>query len=408
MMIKVQSITKSENGSIVTPKGFSAIGTANGLKKEQRDLGVIICEVPASCAAVYTTNQIQAAPLQVTKDSIAAEGKLQAIIVNSGNANACTGMKGLQDAYEMRTLGAEHFGVKENYVAVASTGVIGVPLPMDIIRKGVANLIPTKEVSEAHSFSEAILTTDLITKETCYEMMIDGKKVVLAGVAKGSGMIHPNMATMLSFITTDAHIEHDVLQIALSQITNHTFNQITVDGDTSTNDMVIVMASGLSETKPINMEHADWETFVFALQKVCEDLAKKIAQDGEGATKLIEVNVLGARTNEEAKKIAKQIVGSSLVKTAIHGEDPNWGRIISSMGQSEVAINPNTIDITLQSIPVLKNSEPQMFSEEEMKKKLKEHEIMIDVYLHLGEETGSAWGCDLSYEYVKINACYRT
>jgi len=408
MMIKVESITKLENGSIVMPKGFSAIGTANGLKKEKRDLGVIICEVPASCAAVYTTNQIQAAPLQVTKDSIAAEGKLQAIIVNSGNANACTGMQGLQDAYEMRTLGAEHFGVKETYVAVASTGVIGVPLPMDIIRKGISTLTPAKAVSEAHSFSEAILTTDLITKETCYEMIIDGKKVTIAGVAKGSGMIHPNMATMLSFITTDINIEHDVLQIALSQVTNHTFNQITVDGDTSTNDMVIVMASGLSETKTMNMEHKDWETFVFALQKVCEDLAKKIAQDGEGATKLIEVNVQGAKTNEEAKKIAKQIVGSSLVKTAIYGEDPNWGRIISSIGQSEVEINPNTIDITLQSIAVLKNSEPQMFSEEEMKKKLKEHEIMIDVYLHLGEETGSAWGCDLSYEYVKINACYRT
>lgn len=408
MMIKVASITKLENGSIVTPKGFSAIGTVNGLKKEKKDLGAIICDIPASCAAVYTTNQIQAAPLQVTKDSITTEGKLQAIIVNSGNANACTGMKGLQDAYEMRALGAKHFGMKDNYVAVASTGVIGVPLPMDIIRNGIATLIPAKEEREAHSFSEAILTTDLITKETCYEMVIDGKKVLIAGVAKGSGMIHPNMATMLSFITTDAHIEHDVLQTALSQITNHTFNQITVDGDTSTNDMVIVMASGLSETSPINMEHTDWETFVCALQKVCEDLAKKIAQDGEGATKLIEVNVLGAQTNEEAKKIAKQIVGSSLVKTAIHGEDPNWGRIISSIGQSEVTINPNTIDITLQSIAVLKNSEPQMFSEEEMKMRLQEHEIMIDVYLHLGEETGSAWGCDLSYEYVKINACYRT
>ncbi|QWU46727.1 MULTISPECIES: bifunctional glutamate N-acetyltransferase/amino-acid acetyltransferase ArgJ [Bacillus] len=407
-MIKVESITKLENGSIVTPKGFSAIGTANGLKKEKRDLGVIICEVPASCAAVYTTNQIQAAPLQVTKDSIAAEGKLQAIIVNSGNANACTGMKGLQDAYEMRALGAEHFGMKENYIAVASTGVIGVPLPMDIIRKGVATLIPTKEVSKARTFSEAILTTDLITKETCYEMIIDGEAVTIAGVAKGSGMIHPNMATMLSFITTDANIEHEILQTALSQITNHTFNQITVDGDTSTNDMVIVMASGLSETKTMDMEHKDWETFVFALQKVCEDLAKKIAQDGEGATKLIEVNVLGARTNEEAKQIAKQIVGSSLVKTAIYGEDPNWGRIISSIGQSEVTINPNTIDITLQSIAVLKNSEPQMFCEEEMKKKLQEHEIKIDACLNLGDETGSAWGCDLSYEYVKINACYRT
>ncbi|WP_141556628.1 bifunctional glutamate N-acetyltransferase/amino-acid acetyltransferase ArgJ [Bacillus sp. AFS029637] len=407
-MIKVESITKLENGSIVTPKGFSAIGTANGLKKEKKDLGAIVCEVPAASAAVYTTNQIQAAPLQVTKESIAAEGKLQAILVNSGNANACTGMKGLQDAYEMRALGAEQFGLKENYVAVASTGVIGVPLPMDIIRKGVATLIPAKEESEAGSFSEAILTTDLITKETCYEMIIDGKKVTIAGVAKGSGMIHPNMATMLSFITTDVNIEHGVLQTALSQITNYTFNQITVDGDTSTNDMVIVMASGLSETKTMSMEHKEWETFVFALQKVCEDLAKKIAQDGEGATKLIEVNVQGAKTSEEAKKIAKQIVGSSLVKTAIYGEDPNWGRIISSMGQSEIVINPNTIDITLQSISVLNNSEPQMFSEKEMKKRLQENEIVIDVYLHLGEEKGSAWGCDLSYDYVKINACYRT
>ncbi|EEK77347.1 bifunctional ornithine acetyltransferase/N-acetylglutamate synthase [Bacillus cereus] len=408
MMIKVESITKLENGSIVTPKGFSAIGTASGLKKEKKDLGAIVCDVPAASAAVYTTNQIQAAPLQVTKESIGAEGKLQVILVNSGNANACTGMKGLQDAYEMRALGAEHFGLKENYVAVASTGVIGVPLPMDIIRKGIATLIPAKGESEAHSFSEAILTTDLITKETCYEMIIDGKKVTIAGVAKGSGMIHPNMATMLSFITTDAYIEHDVLQTALSQITNHTFNQITVDGDTSTNDMVIVMASGLSETKPINMEHTDWETFIFALQKVCEDLAKKIAQDGEGATKLIEVNVQGTKTSEEAKRIAKQIVGSSLVKTAIHGEDPNWGRIISSMGQSEVVINPKTIDIALQSISVLNNSELQLFSEAEMKKRLQENEIVIDVYLHLGDEKGSAWGCDLSYDYVKINACYRT
>nr|WP_242431122.1 bifunctional glutamate N-acetyltransferase/amino-acid acetyltransferase ArgJ [Bacillus cereus] len=326
-MIEIASITKVENGSIVTPKGFSAIGTTIGLKKEKKDLGAIVCDVPASCAAVYTTNQIQAAPLQVTKDSITTEGKLQAIIVNSGNANACTGMKGLQDAYEMRALGAEHFGLKEKYVG-SFNRCNWCSAADGYNPKGNCNSLPAKEENGAHSFSEAILTTDLITKETCYEMIIDGKKVI-AGVAKGSGMIHPNMATMLSFITTDARIEHDVLQTALSQITNHTFNQITVDGDTSTNDMVIAMASGLSETKPIDMEHADWETFVFALQKVCEDLAKKIAQDGEGATKLIEVNVLGVQTNEEAKKIAKQIVGSSLVKTAIHGEDPNWGELLA-------------------------------------------------------------------------------
>ncbi|KFM98670.1 bifunctional glutamate N-acetyltransferase/amino-acid acetyltransferase ArgJ [Bacillus clarus] len=407
-MSKAACITKRENGSIVSPKGFSAIGIEAGLKKGKKDMGSIVCEVPAICAAVYTTNQIQAAPLQVTKESISAEGKLQAIVVNSGNANACTGMKGLQDAYEMRELAAKQFGVRENYVAVASTGVIGVHLPMESIRNGISALVPTKDVGIAHSFCEAILTTDLVTKESCYQIVIDGKEVKIAGVAKGSGMIHPNMATMLSFITTDANIEQEALQVALSQATNHTFNQITVDGDTSTNDMVIVMASRLSETKLISMEHKEWETFVVALQKVCEDLAKQIARDGEGATKLVEVNVHGTETTEDANKIAKQIVGSSLVKTAIYGEDPNWGRIISSIGQSGVAINPNTIDIILQSIVVLKDSEPQLFAEEEMEKELKKTEIIIDVHLHLGEAKGTAWGCDLSYEYVKINACYRT
>lgn len=407
-MIQTAFVTKIENGSIVTPKGFSAIGVHAGLRKEKKDIGAILCDVPASSAAVYTTNKLQAAPLQVTKESIASRGELQAIVVNSANANACTGIQGLHDAYEMRALTAEKFHIKEELVAVASTGVIGVPLQMDKIRNGIQMLVPTKEKEKAATFYEAILTTDLATKHSCYQCMIEGKEVTVAGAAKGSGMIHPNMATMLSFITTDANIEHIVLQEALASVTNDTFNQITVDGDTSTNDMVIVMASRLSETASLNCNHPDWRHFIIALQNVCEDLAKQIAKDGEGATKLVEVNVYGAKTKEDGNMVAKQIVSSNLVKAALYGEDANWGRIISAIGQSGVVIQTNTIDIAIQSMVVLQNGEPRIFSEEKMKQKLQEHKIVIDIHLHLGLEKGRAWGCDLSYEYVKINACYRT
>lgn len=406
-MIQTDCLIKVQNGSIVSPQGFSAIGIKAGLKKEKKDLGVIVCDVPAICAAVYTTNQIQVAPVQVTKESIGVDGTLQVIIVNSGNANACTGMKGLEDAYEMRALTAKQFSIKESDVAVASTGVIGIHLPMEVIRTGISALVPMKEKEIAESFYEAILTTDLIEKRSSYQFMIEGKKVTISGATKGSGMIHPNMATMLSFITTDAKIERESLQ-ALSEVTNRTFNQITVDGDTSTNDMVIVMASGLVEMTSIHKNHPEWNKFVIALQNVCEDLAKQIAKDGEGATKLVEVNVCGARTEEEGRQIAKQIVRSSLVKTAMYGEDPNWGRIISAIGQCGIKIEPTTVDIAVQSIAVLRESEPQEFSEEEMEHQLQKDEIIIDVHLHLGEEKGTAWGCDLSYDYVKINACYRT
>ena len=407
-MIETVLCTKIENGSIVTPKGFAAIGIHAGLRKEKKDIGAIVCEVPASCGAVYTQNQFQAAPITVTKESIAAKQKLQAIVVNSGNANSCTGVKGLLDAYEMRALAAKQFRVEENYIAVASTGVIGEPLPMEKVRSGISSLQPSTKVEVATSFYEAILTTDLVVKQSCYKFSIEGKEVAIAGAAKGSGMIHPNMATMLGFITTDVNIESETLQRALSQVANHTFNQITVDGDTSTNDMVLVMASGLSNTTAICEEHPEWEKFLFAFGKVCEDLAKQIAKDGEGATKLIEVNVHDSRTVEEANMIAKQIVGSNLVKAAAFGEDANWGRIISAIGQSGIVIEPRAVDIFIQSIAVLKNSEPQCFSEEEMQQMLQQKELVIDVYLQMSKASGRAWGCDLSYDYIKINACYRT
>ncbi|GCD83777.1 bifunctional ornithine acetyltransferase/N-acetylglutamate synthase [Parageobacillus thermoglucosidasius] len=395
-------------GTVVTPKGFKAAGVHAGLRYVKKDLGVIVCDVPASCAAVYTQNHFQAAPLKVTQQSIATEQKLQAVVVNSACANACTGERGLKDAYEMRELCARQFGIAPHLVAVASTGVIGEFMPMEKIREGIKKLQPGVLPENAEAFQTAILTTDTVMKKACYQTTIDGKTVTIGGAAKGSGMIHPNMATMLAFITTDANISSPLLQETLRSITDVSFNQITVDGDTSTNDMVIVMASGLADHKELTPDHPDWENFYEALKKTCEDLAKQIAKDGEGATKLIEVRVNGAKTDDDAKKIAKQIVGSNLVKTAVYGADANWGRIICAIGYAGAMVDPDNVDISIGPISMLKRSEPQPFSEAEASAYLQNDEIVIEVDLHLGSGTGVAWGCDLTYDYVKINASYRT
>jgi glutamate N-acetyltransferase / amino-acid N-acetyltransferase len=408
-------VTKQEDdiqhiaeGTIVTPKGFKTAGVHAGLRYTKKDLGVVVCDVPASCAAVYTQSHFQAAPLKVTQQSIAVEQKLQAVIVNSACANACTGEQGLKDAYEMRKLCAEQFGIAPHLVAVASTGVIGEFLPMDKIRTGIKQLRPSNLTEDAIAFQTAILTTDTVMKKTCYQTVIDGKEVIIGGAAKGSGMIHPNMATMLAFITTDANISSDSLQAALRFITDVSFNQITVDGETSTNDMVIVLASGLAENKELTPNHPEWPKFYEALKKTCEDLAKQIAKDGEGATKLIEVRVTGAANDEEAKEVAKKIVGSNLVKTAVYGADANWGRIIGAIGHSDAAVDPNNVDVSIGEIVMLKASQPQAFSEEAATAYLQNEEIVIEVNLHIGEGRGTAWGCDLTYDYVKINASYRT
>lgn len=401
-------IVEIENGNIISPQGFSTVGVHSGLRYAKKDLGVIISEIPASAAAVYTTNQFQAAPLLVTKESIAREGLLQAVVVNSACANACTGVRGYKDALIMRSLASEKFNLKEHYVAVASTGVIGEYLNMDKIANGIQSLTPGKLISDAADFQTAILTTDIVTKSCGYSAIIDGKTITIGGAAKGSGMIHPNMATMLGFLTTDATISPEYLSAALKRVTNHTFNQITVDGDTSTNDMVLVMANGLAGNQPLTTDHSEWETFVELLTKACENLAKQIAMDGEGATKLVEVEVLGAKDDEEARFIAKQIVGSNLVKTAIFGADANWGRIIGAIGQTKAAINPYTVDIAIGPIKMLENSVPCAFSEDEAHNYLNQPFITISVDLHVGKGAGKAWGCDLSYDYVKINASYRT
>lgn len=408
MLTIYKGITKIEKGTIVTPAGFKAAGIHTGVKRKRNDLGVIYCESPASAAAVYTLNVIQAAPLKVTKESIAEEGKIQAVIVNSGNANACTGKQGENDAYLMRKATAEQFSLPEHYVAVASTGIIGLDMPMEKIIPGIKKLNPEATEQSANQFNESILTTDLVIKSTCYQTTINGKTVTMAGSAKGSGMIEPNMATMLAFVTTDAAIEPDILQVALKEVTDKTFNCITVDGDTSTNDMVLVMSSGKAENETLTPEHEEWDVFVELLKQTCEDLAKMIARDGEGATKLIEVEVNGAFDDSQAVKVAKTVVGSSLVKTAVYGADANWGRIIAAIGYSEAVVDANTIDTSIGHIQLLKDSQPLSYSEEEATEYLKNETIKISIDLNVGNGSGKAWGCDLTYDYVRINASYRS
>ncbi|WHY74929.1 bifunctional ornithine acetyltransferase/N-acetylglutamate synthase [Fictibacillus enclensis] len=404
----VSTLKKVTGSNITLPKGFSAAGINCGIKYKKKDLGIILSEKPAAAAAVYTTNKIKAAPLAVTKESIETEGILQAVIVNSGNANAFTGTQGTLDAYAMRSQVSEVFGLSEHHVGVASTGIIGETMPIDTILEGIGKLHPHSRLENALEFSQAILTTDTKTKNACYSFHVGEKEVVLAGTAKGSGMIHPNMATMLSFMTTDANISSENLHYALRKVTDLSFNCITVDGETSTNDMVLVMANGCAGNEELTPQHPDWGTFLQALTLTSTDLAKSIARDGEGATKLIEVTVDGAASDEEARIAAKSIVGSPLVKTAIFGCDPNWGRIVAVLGYANVEIVPEQIDLSIGDFPVLLSSEILPFDEEGISSYLSGSDISITVNLHAGNGKGKAWGCDLTYDYVQINSSYTT
>ncbi|KIL36708.1 N-acetylglutamate synthase [Cohnella kolymensis] len=410
-MGKEKQYTVLPEGGITTPKGFKAGGLHCGLKKTDRhDLGVIVCDVPAAAAAVYTTNLFQAAPVKVTRDTLSEGGMLRAIVVNSGNANACTGDQGDADARTMQANMAEALGISKNQVAVASTGVIGELLKMDRVNSGIAEL-PSRVLGDAQGsddFCQAILTTDLVKKVSCVTLTLDGQQVTIAGAAKGSGMIHPNMATMLGFVTTDAAIGTPLLQELLREVTNVSFNMITVDGDTSTNDMLVAMASGLAGNRELTRNHPDYEAFVQGLRHVCTELAKAIARDGEGATKLIETTVVSAVSDEAAQAIAKTIIGSSLVKSAVYGADANWGRIIAAVGRAGQPVNVGTVDIRLGDIPVLEQSRPVPFDEEMALEYLKTGTIGIHVNLNMGSGTATAWGCDLTYDYVRINAAYRT
>ena len=393
------------DGTIASPLGFSADGLHAGFKKKKLDFGWIVSEVPASVAGVYTTNKVIAAPLLVTKASIQKSQKLQAIVVNSGVANSCTGQQGLDAAYEMQRLTAQKLKIEPDLVGLASTGVIGEQLPMDALKNGLSQILVS---GKSEDFAEAILTTDTCTKTCVVTEEFGSDLVTMAGVAKGSGMIHPNMATMLAFITCDANISSATLQAALSQHVETTFNQITVDGDTSTNDMVLVMANGCRQNEEILPDTEEFEKFSKMLRYLMADLAKKIAKDGEGATKLIEVNVRHAKDERSGRMIAKSVVGSSLVKTAIFGQDPNWGRILAAIGYAGADISVDNIDIWIEGIPVMQASSPVDFDPEETSDAMAGELLTLTIDLHDGAAEAQAWGCDLSYDYVKINALYRT
>jgi len=397
-----------EQGGVTTPLGFLAGGLHAGIKKKRKDVGLLQSIVPAAAAGVFTLNKVRAACVTQNEQQLLLSGRLQAIVVNSGNANACTGRQGDLDAQEMRAHTAKALGLQEELVAVASTGVIGVQMPMDALRAGITACAEVLAMEGSGDFAQAILTTDTCTKETAVQVVVDGQTVTIGGVAKGSGMIHPNMATMLAFVTTDAAVEPGALKRLLARTTDQTYNRITVDGDTSTNDMVLVMANGLAGNDLLEETHPDWQLFADAFRYVSEKLAKDIARDGEGATKLVEVIVKGAATEAKAGIIAKSIVGSSLVKTAVFGADANWGRILAAAGYSGEDFNPALVDIRLGDIQVAQGGMGLPFDEEAAKEVLAGDPVTITVHLNEGAESATAYGCDLTYDYVRINASYRT
>ncbi|WP_206423061.1 bifunctional glutamate N-acetyltransferase/amino-acid acetyltransferase ArgJ [Gemmiger sp. An194] len=403
---------KQIEGGVCAAAGFKAAGVHCGIRKNQtkRDLGLIVSDCKASAAAVYTTNLVKGAPLLVTKEHL-ADGTAQAILCNSGNANTCNA-DGPQIANAMCQLAADQLGLAPEDVAIASTGVIGQPLNLDVIQAGMAPLAADLAYHNSLHAATAIMTTDTIPKEAAVEFELDGKVCHLGGIAKGSGMIHPNMATMLVFLTTDAAISSDLLQKALSTDVQSTFNMVSVDGDTSTNDMVIVLANGMADNTPITQEGEDFAVFMKALNTVTMQLCKMLAGDGEGATHLLECKVSGAADLATARTVAKSVICSSLVKAAIFGADANWGRILCAIGYSGADVNVQAVDVAFVSkagcIEVCKAGAGIPFSEEKAKQILLEHEIEIQVELNSGSAESTAWGCDLTYDYVKINGDYRT
>ena len=399
-------------GGVCAAKGFQANGIHCGIRKNhsKRDLALIYSEVPASAAAVYTTNLVKGAPLLVTKAHI-ADGKAQAVICNSGNANTCNA-DGIEIAEAMSELVAKQLSIPASDVVVASTGVIGQRLKLDPIAAGLPALAEGLNPDGSAAAAEAIMTTDTLRKEIAVEFELGGVTCHLGGIAKGSGMIHPNMATMLVFLTTDAAISAEMLQKALSGDVAGTFNMVSIDGDTSTNDMVTILANGMAGNAEITSEGADFTAFMTALNTVTVQLCRCIAGDGEGATKLLECRVEGAKDLSTARTVAKSVICSSLLKAAMFGADANWGRVLCAIGYSGADVDVNRVDVAFKSpkgiVEVCKNGAGVPFSEEEAKAVLLEKEIEIQVKLNSGDAEATAWGCDLTYDYVKINGDYRT
>ena len=403
---------KEIQGGICAAKGYLAAGVHAGIRKNRgkKDLALIVSETRASAAATYTQNLVKGAPIFVTKDNI-SDGYAQAVICNSGNANTCNA-NGIEIAEEMCSLVETHTGISNSDVVVASTGVIGQPLDIDTIASAMPELTAALNPNGSNDAAEAIMTTDTVKKEIAFEFEIDGKICRIGGIAKGSGMIHPNMATMLVFVTTDTAITPKMLQTALSADIKDSFNMISVDGDTSTNDMVSVLANGMAENTIIDDFGANYDAFCQALSAVTTYLCRSIAKDGEGASKLLESKVSGAKDTENAKIIAKSVVCSSLFKAAMFGSDANWGRILCAIGYSGADCDVTKVAVTLSSsagnILVCQNGSGVDFDEDVAKKVLSEDEIIIDIKLGDGDGCAIAWGCDLTYDYVKINGDYRT
>ena len=399
-------------GGVCAAKGYTASGINCGIKYRngKRDLSLIVSETRASCAAVYTTNLVKGAPITVTKSHI-ADGYARAVICNSGNANTCNA-NGIEIAEQTCELAGKALGIPAEDIVVASTGVIGQPLSIEPIREGLPALAASLSAEGSSDALEGIMTTDTGKKEAAVEFTVDGKTCRLGGIAKGSGMIHPDMATMLVFITTDAAISPEMLGKALKSDVAKTFNMLSVDGDTSTNDMEVVLANGLAGNREITGEGADFAEFMKALNTVTVSLCRQIASDGEGATKLLECTVTGAKNDAAAKTVAKSVICSSLLKAAMFGADANWGRVLCAIGYSKADVDISRIDVSFESaagrVDVCKNGSGIEFSEEKAKEVLLKNEINILVGLNDGEACATAWGCDLTYDYVKINGDYRS
>ena len=403
-------------GGVTAAKGYKAAGLRAGIKagKTNKDMAMIYSEKEAVCAGTFTKNVVKAAPVFWDKDVVYKEGKAQAIVVNSGIANACTGEEGLSNCKKEAEKAGELLNIAPEHVLVASTGVIGAQLVMDVVEKGIEMLVPALASGKdaAEDAATAILTTDTHKKEIAVECTLGGKTVTIGGMCKGAGMIHPNMGTMLSFITSDAAIDQKLLQQFLSEIVEDTFNMISVDGDTSTNDSVVLLANGLAENPEITYGTEDYKKFAEALHTINEYLAKKIAGDGEGATALFEVKAVGCESVEQAKTLAKSIVCSNLTKTAIAGHDANWGRILCAMGYSGAQFDPEKVDLFFESkagkIQIIENGTAVDYSEAEATKILSEAEVTAIADVKMGDKTATAWGCDLTHGYIEINADYRS
>ena len=402
------------SGGVCAAKGFTAAGVHCGVKAgsspDKNDLALILSEKECAAAATYTMNRVKAAPLYVTMDHL-ENGVAWGVVANSGNANACC-PQSHENAEAMSVSAAAATGREPGDFVVASTGVIGQTINISAIQAGLPQAAAALSADGSDAAAHAIMTTDTVKKEIAVSLTIGGKEVRLGAIAKGSGMIHPNMGTMLAFVTTDCAITHEMLSEALHEVVARTFNRVTVDGDTSTNDMCVVLANGMAGNSLIEWKDQDYETFLAALEEVCRYLSRAIAGDGEGASKLVTCKMHGARSEESAERLAKAVVGSSLVKAAMFGADANWGRVLCAMGYSKAPFRPEHVDVSFcsqaGSILVCKQGDGVDFDEDKAKTILTEKEVIIDVDLHEGDESAECWGCDLTYDYVKINGDYRT